>query len=48
MENLEERRLTDFFFADVVSYSRLIQKNELKKNHFLKLINQNYLILEEG
>ena len=30
MENLEERRLAAIVFADVVSYSRLIQKNELK------------------
>ena len=29
MENLEERRLAAIVFADVVSYSRLIQKNEL-------------------
>ena len=30
MENLEERRLAAIVFADVVSYSSLIQKNELK------------------
>ena len=30
MEHLQERRLAAIVFADVVSYSRLIQKNELK------------------
>ena len=29
MEDLEQRRLTAIVFADVVSYSKLIQKNEL-------------------
>ena len=29
MKSLEERRLAAIIFADVVSYSRLIQKNEL-------------------
>ena len=43
MENLKERRI-----AAIVSYSRLIQKKELKTINSLKLINQNYLILKEG
>ena len=30
MENLEQRRLAAIVFADVVSYSKLIQKNELE------------------
>ena len=30
MEDLEQRRLAAIVFADVVSYSKLIQKNELR------------------
>ena len=30
MEDLEQRRLAAIVFADVVSYSKLIQKNELQ------------------
>ena len=51
MENLEERRLAAIIFADVVSYSRLIQKNELRtinsfKSHKSELFDP--LILKFG
>ena len=44
MENLEQRRLAAIVFADVVSYSKLIQKNELQtinsfKSHKIQLFD---------
>jgi hypothetical protein len=40
MENLEERRLAVIIFANVVSYSRLIKKNELRESYFAHLDSQ--------